>query len=308
MLGEMVCQDRELTVCSAAVVWSDTAVENNQAIRLNLGCGDNIVYGYINHDVTRHRPEVDVVHDLQVFPWPWADDSAEEILLLDVLEHLPEVVPVIDECWRVLRPGGMLHISVPHYQAEHVWLDPTHRHAFHLDTFDYFDPHTHWGATYPFYTQRKWKLKHKELYGGNVVVVMCTIKGDQVQEQNRQQQSPHSIWAHQLRQVTGEITALIPVAETFILVDENQFGRWISPGREVVPFLEREGQYWGPPADGSTAIRELERLRQRGASFIVFGWPAFWWLDNYVELRCHLRTEFRCVLENDRLIVFDLRS
>ena len=55
------------------------------------------------------------------------------------------------------------------------------------------------------------------------------------------------------------------------------------------------------------AIRELERLRQAGASFMVFAWPAFWWLDYYARFRRHLRSRFRCALENDRLIAFDLR-
>jgi hypothetical protein len=67
------------------------------------------------------------------------------------------------------------------------------------------------------------------------------------------------------------------------------------------------GQYGGPPPDDATAIRELERLRQSGASFIVFARPAFWWLDYHAAL-CHLRSAFRCVLENDRLVVFDLRA
>jgi hypothetical protein len=40
----------------------------------------------------------------------------------------------------------------------------------------------------------------------------------------------------------------------------------------------------------------------------VFAWPAFWWLDHYVELNRHLRTEYRCVFENERVIVFDIRS
>jgi hypothetical protein len=55
------------------------------------------------------------------------------------------------------------------------------------------------------------------------------------------------------------------------------------------------------------AIQELDRLRQCGASFIVLAWPAFWWFDYYSELHRHLRSEFLCVLENERLVVFDLR-
>jgi hypothetical protein len=113
----------------------------------------------------------------------------------------------------------------------------------------------------------------------------------------------------QIRLATGELAALVPLQHTFILVDE---GRWNTAGtfagRQHVRFLERDGHSWGKPADDQTAIRELERLRHAGAGFVVFGWPAFWWLDYYAGLHRHLRTQFRCVLENDRLVVFDLRS
>ena len=77
-------------------------------------------------------------------------------------------------------------------------------------------------------------------------------------------------------------------------------------GRRYLPFTEREGQYWGPPPDDETAIRELERLRDGGASHLVFAWPAFWWLEHYAGLHGHLCSRYRRVLGNSRVIVFDL--
>ena len=41
---------------------------------------------------------------------------------------------------------------------------------------------------------------------------------------------------------------------------------------------------------------------------MVIGWPAFWWLDYYQDLARHLRERYRCVLETERVVVFDLRS
>jgi hypothetical protein len=105
-----------------------------------------------------------------------------------------------------------------------------------------------------------------------------------------------------------EITALVAPDGAFVLVDERWLAPEMLPGRRVIPFLERDGQYWGLPADDETAIRELERLRRAGAGHIVFAWPAFWWLDHYAGFHRYLRARFPCALENERLVAFDLTN
>src|SRR5215471_10117664 len=108
-------------------------------------------------------------------------------------------------------------------------------------------------------------------------------------------------------QAVSQILALVPSGDLFILADEEVFRTRLAIDRRVTPFTERDGHYWGPPADDASAIAELERLYRAGATFIVFAWPAFWWLDYYAGFARHLRSEFRCVLENDLLVMFDLR-
>jgi hypothetical protein len=116
-------------------------------------------------------------------------------------------------------------------------------------------------------------------------------------------------WQDQLDTARRDIRLLIPAGESFILVDGNEWGSEIAAdGRRSIPFLERDGQYWGQPPDDATAILEVERLRKAGAKFIVFGWPAFWWLDYYGGLRDHLSSNYDRVARNSRMIVFDLRS
>lgn len=87
-----------------------------------------------------------------------------------------------------------------------------------------------------------------------------------------------------------------------VMVDDNTLGaeRWATP------FLERDGQWGGRPADDAAAIAELERLRAAGARFLAFAWPAFWWLEHYAGFRRHLRGRYRCAVDHDSLVVFDL--
>jgi lauroyl/myristoyl acyltransferase len=115
-------------------------------------------------------------------------------------------------------------------------------------------------------------------------------------------------YRRQLKLIRSDLERLIPAPASFILVDNNQLDPGFDRGLHSIPFLEREGQYWGPPADDETAIREMERLRNVGASFIAFALPAFWWLDTYKKFARYLRREFPCIRKDNRLVVFDLRK
>jgi hypothetical protein len=115
-------------------------------------------------------------------------------------------------------------------------------------------------------------------------------------------------WDERIEIARDEIVAIIDPGKTFILVDEGEWGAEMAPERQVIPFLERDGCYWGVPADDRIAIEELERLRGKGAAFVVFGWPAFWWLDYFSGLREHLQSRYSCVLSNSRFVVYDLEG
>jgi len=114
---------------------------------------------------------------------------------------------------------------------------------------------------------------------------------------------------HCVYEVTQEIAKLVPPHDAFILVDEGRLDAapLVAP-RRCIPFLEKDGHYWGKPADDEAAIREVMRLRLSGANFLIFVSSTFWWLEYYPRLKRYLDSNFRCALEDDRLLAFDLHT
>lgn len=128
---------------------------------------------------------------------------------------------------------------------------------------------------------------------------------------HRLRDSPHrptpDASADRMRAMEAELAALVPPGGRFILVDQEEIASGlVLDDRIQWPFLERDGQYWGPPADGATAIRELRRLQDAGAEFIVFARYGFWWLEYYADFADHLRRHGQPILSNDRFIAFRL--
>jgi hypothetical protein len=118
-----------------------------------------------------------------------------------------------------------------------------------------------------------------------------------------------SKWHDDMIQSVLELVRIVPPRQVVILVDDQQWeiGGTVAD-RRIFPFLERAGHYHGPPPDDATAITELGRMQQElGAGFIAFGWPAFWWLEHYKGFYKYLCHNFHRVLQNERVMVFDLR-
>jgi hypothetical protein len=113
-------------------------------------------------------------------------------------------------------------------------------------------------------------------------------------------------WLYDMQMALKELDEVIPPGAVFILVDEERWGGGqVLTGRRTLPFLEHDGRYWGLQPDSKTAIRELERLREAGAEYIVFMQPSFWWLDFYSGLSNHLR-QYRTVAGSKRIMAFEL--
>ena len=98
-------------------------------MKLNLGSGSKIIDGYTNIDkFDYYKP--DIVHDLEVTPYPFEDNSIEEILLSHVLEHIgqdPNVFNnIIKEFYRICKNQSVIDIRVPHPRHDDFISDPTH--------------------------------------------------------------------------------------------------------------------------------------------------------------------------------------
>jgi SAM-dependent methyltransferase len=106
-------------------------------MKLNLGCGRFPKPGFVNVD-REAIPGVDVVHDLDAIPYPFADGSCEVIEADHVLEHLGRVFAVMAELDRLLAPGGTLRLRVPHFSRG--FSHPEHRRGFDATFPYYFDP------------------------------------------------------------------------------------------------------------------------------------------------------------------------
>jgi SAM-dependent methyltransferase len=110
---------------------------------LNLGCGNRPLIGAINHDRTLHADHVDVAHNLDLLPWPFASEAFDKVVAEDVMEHLKvDVQEWLDECWRILKPSGQLVLRLPAWNNPVSFRDPTHRHWFHEETFLYWQKDT----------------------------------------------------------------------------------------------------------------------------------------------------------------------
>lgn len=106
---------------------------------LDLGCGKKKRPGSIGVDWS-DRHDADVVHDLNIFPYPFADNEIDKIFLDNVLEHLNEPMQVMQEIHRISKANGTVKVIVPYFRSVWASIDPTHKTFFTVDSFAYYDP------------------------------------------------------------------------------------------------------------------------------------------------------------------------
>ena len=129
-------------------------------INLVFGCGKFPKPGWVNLDKMK-LPGADIVHNLDVFPYPFRDGSVRYILAENVIEHLEDIVKVMIEVHRILRPGGKIEIITPYYKHKQSFSDPTHKHHLTEYSMDYF---IEGGRYADWYTDKKFKRVYFKKY------------------------------------------------------------------------------------------------------------------------------------------------
>ncbi len=101
---------------------------------LDVGCGINKYPSAIGID-RNPATKADVLCDLDRIPYPFADNSFDQLRAIHVIEHVSDVIRSMEEFHRLVRHGGRVHIETPHYTDFSSFCDPTHR--WHLNTFSF---------------------------------------------------------------------------------------------------------------------------------------------------------------------------
>jgi SAM-dependent methyltransferase len=130
---------------------------------LDIGCGRSKLPGAVGIDRLPNT-DADVIHDLDVIPYPLDDDSFDAVLARHVLEHVEAPLDVLAELHRVTRAGGVVTIITPHFSSSTSWRDPTHRHHFASRSFDYLVAGTHWA----FYSDVRFEVLERRITLGMV--------------------------------------------------------------------------------------------------------------------------------------------
>jgi len=127
-----------------------------KGIRLDIGCGESKQKGFVGMD-KRSMPSVDIVHDLEVFPYPLESESCLIIAGSHIVEHIKPwlMLDFMNELWRLLQVDGQLALSMPYAGSPGYWQDPTHCNGCNEATWHYFDPRF---PLYQVYKPKPWKL------------------------------------------------------------------------------------------------------------------------------------------------------
>lgn len=110
--------------------------KSKMLLKLDIACGKRKKPGFTGVDIWEGA---DIVADLEKFPWPFEDNSVDEIFCSHYIEHTPDLISFANELYRIMKVGATAEIIAPYYSSIRAWQDPTHLRAISENTFLYFN-------------------------------------------------------------------------------------------------------------------------------------------------------------------------
>ncbi len=156
-------------VAGVHAVWDRVRVAGREPCVLDLGCGDTTQYDTNIGVDCRPAKGVSVVADLR-YGLPFTDSSVDQIFTVHVLEHLLDYLPLLDECHRVLRPHGVLHLMAPWWRHVNAVADPTHLRLFDVQTVKSVCNRSDGSP--------RWQPLHVSCDGASVLADLAPVNGD----------------------------------------------------------------------------------------------------------------------------------
>ena len=117
--------------------------------------------------------------------------------------------------------------------------------------------------------------------------------------------TPDPAYYETVRRIRETVRSALPRDATVVVVSKGDQGLLDLYGRRGWHFPQASsGEYlWYYPPDGPSVIAQLETLRIKGAQYLLFPEPAFWWLDRYPEFSSHLYNHYPVVVEDEKACV-----
>lgn len=152
-------------------------------MKLNIGAGKNSMDGWVNMDMCSH-PGIDCVFNMEECAtkrMPFEDDTFDEIYASHVLEHVVNILPLMQELHRVIKPGATMVARVPYGSSDDAYENPTHVRMFFLNSFAYFAQPTFHREDYGYRGDWKYVLrgliypKVWDCYGGDKEKLISSI-------------------------------------------------------------------------------------------------------------------------------------
>jgi SAM-dependent methyltransferase len=165
---------------------------------VDLGCGKDKIAGTIGVDFAGNA-DADVRHDLDVYPYPFASSSFEVVVLRNVIEHVRNVVGLMEEIHRIGRAGADVLITTPHFSSLYSYQDPTHVRHLALESMDYFTEHS---SHSNFYSSMRYRMISRGLDFGrsfpfsNVARALAAISEHKYEKHFAFLFPANSLWFH----------------------------------------------------------------------------------------------------------------